>query len=425
MARFTGTRGLLAFTTTPPTTTVEFRPTAGALKQISRSEDAGIAAPTLLTFDEKAGRVIIRPISTNLTSERFCRPKYARLRTLNLPLRQPAPQTADQLSVFLTSLPHGLTRDPEFGLGFPREFDPLVRAIEAQTAVTELYFSDDRLSLVEETQFVISFDAFDEIQKELNRIIGRAQSASLEVREVAAHNWMCTFTGQEPAAYRRRRHPMVQTFIDAASGVEPIDDAAVEELVETVSRHSEAISRSRPDALAKLRSDIELVELDSLLTRFEQMLAGSHDESYWQRFFEANPFVLSFTTGHPLMLVQSQASVGGRNLAGIGGKITDFLTKNASTDNLAIFEIKRPDTRRREEVQGCRVSALERPERSDHPSLESATPPRELLVRPEAQHSPRRPRIVRRPCVSRRRGHSRGPGRASVVRAVPELLARS
>jgi hypothetical protein len=48
--------------------------------------------------------------------------------------------------------------------------------------------------------------------------------------------------------------------------------------------------------------------------------------------------------GYPIVLVHDQAHVGGQRLDGSGETIVDFLLKNASTDSLAIVEIKKPDT---------------------------------------------------------------------------------
>jgi hypothetical protein len=45
-----------------------------------------------------------------------------------------------------------------------------------------------------------------------------------------------------------------------------------------------------------------------------------------------------------IVQVQGQASVGGLKIDGTGEKITDFLFKNSLTNNVGIFEIKRPAT---------------------------------------------------------------------------------
>ena len=75
------------------------------------------------------------------------------------------------------------------------------------------------------------------------------------------------------------------------------------------------------------------------------MLGKKLDEAHWQAFFNQNPFILHMAFGYPVIEVQDQASVGGRKLSGKGEKITDFLLKNALTNNTALFEIKTPQTK--------------------------------------------------------------------------------
>ena len=94
--------------------------------------------------------------------------------------------------------------------------------------------------------------------------------------------------------------------------------------------------------VTKLQSDIELVTLERLITRYEEMIGQKLKEQNWQVFFTENPFILSLAFGYPVIKVQDQASVGGRKLSGLGEKIADFLVKNSMTNNTAIFEIKTP-----------------------------------------------------------------------------------
>lgn len=138
---------------------------------------------------------------------------------------------------------------------------------------------------------------------------------------------------------------MVQKFSDTAAGKEPLEEDEIDKLIDVLTSQSKSIMVTRPSSLAKLRGDIELVELDGLISRFSEMLEARHNERRWQTFFAENPFILSFAFGYPFILVQNQASVGGRKLSGVGEKIADFLMKNSATNNVAIFEIKRPSTK--------------------------------------------------------------------------------
>ena len=92
----------------------------------------------------------------------------------------------------------------------------------------------------------------------------------------------------------------------------------------------------------EIRKFFELVTLERLITRYEEMIGQRLKEQNWQVFFTENPFILRLAFGYPVIKVQDQASVGGRKLSGSGEKIADFLVKNSMTNNTAIFEIKTP-----------------------------------------------------------------------------------
>ena len=110
------------------------------------------------------------------------------------------------------------------------------------------------------------------------------------------------------------------------------------------------------DELHKVLVDLEDVNLQSLSVsmnaerlrrvrdEFEANLSNP-SEGYWQKFFEANAWVISQIFSLPCTLYESQAYVGGKSLGNRGGNLPDFLYQNKLTKNLAIVEIKRPDTR--------------------------------------------------------------------------------
>jgi hypothetical protein len=95
----------------------------------------------------------------------------------------------------------------------------------------------------------------------------------------------------------------------------------------------------------QLKNEIELVTLSELIQKFDAMLGMSLPEGRWQSLFSRNPFILGLVFGFPIIKISGQASVGGRTIAGTGGKIADFLVKNNLTDNSALIEIKTPGTR--------------------------------------------------------------------------------
>ena len=128
-------------------------------------------------------------------------------------------------------------------------------------------------------------------------------------------------------------------------GEEVLPEAEQNAVIHALTKTVKSLGSEQTERLAKLQGDIELVTLDALIVRFADMLGKKLDEAHWQAFFNENPFILHMAFGYPVIKVQDQASVGGRKLSGKGEKITDFLLKNALTNNTALFEIKTPQTK--------------------------------------------------------------------------------
>jgi hypothetical protein len=95
----------------------------------------------------------------------------------------------------------------------------------------------------------------------------------------------------------------------------------------------------------ELQRDIELVTLERLIDKLDSLMEKQSTEPQWHNLFADNPFILTLAFGLPVIAIGDQVSVGGRTFFGAGEKITDFLVKNDITDNLALIEIKTPNTK--------------------------------------------------------------------------------
>ena len=127
-----------------------------------------------------------------------------------------------------------------------------------------------------------------------------------------------------------------------AQGEEPLSDDEQAAVLGVFEKNVKSIAETKPEKLAKLQDDIELVTLETLIARYEEMITKKLGEDRWQNFLNENPFILSLAFGYPIIKVQGQASVGGRKISGTGEKIADFVVKNSMTNNTAIIEIKTP-----------------------------------------------------------------------------------
>jgi len=324
-------------------TTVFFVPAPAALAAARKPNDT---PPTRLAeIDASAATVRIYPINTLVPSSKFLESKYLQVRCFEIPLPvECIDYTLSDFEYILEALPRGFTKDYQFGLGLPKEYRFIVEMIEDLTKCTEIVLSVAGPTRVDGHRFAFASADFEILRAELDRITSRAQAAASRVKRGHIHNTIAPYVGVDPVTISRGRHPITQLITDNAAGITKLDAAQQDELVEAAIRESSTLASERPEVLSKLRNDIELVSLDVLIDAFTSALGRSTSEPYWQQFFQENPFALHLAFGYPVIRIQDQASVGGMRLSGRGEKIADFLVKNSLTNNVALFEIKKPSS---------------------------------------------------------------------------------
>jgi hypothetical protein len=74
------------------------------------------------------------------------------------------------------------------------------------------------------------------------------------------------------------------------------------------------------------------------------MMDNKVSEPRWQRFLSEHPFVLDMAFGYPVKKIADQPYIGGKGFSGRGGQFSDFLMAARATGNLALIEIKHPQT---------------------------------------------------------------------------------
>lgn len=312
--------------------------------------DAGDAEPTppaaseLVRLDRVAGRVTIFPLDTRPWGE--FGPKYDQLRAISFPWNfdeAPSQIDVDEVEDILRQQPRGLIHDFQYGLGFPRELSSIVDTIESQSDCTVLALAQDSEDRVDGETLLLTLETFESVRAELSRVASRGSSATRRVKSAVSHNLLSEALGVPPVPTRAGRHP--HSRLISAAAEESMTSAQQQELVDAAIEASRTLIRSSPESIGKLRADLELIGLEVLITRFASALDGRHPESFWQGFFQDNPFALHLALGQAVMSVHGQASVGGRKLTGSGDKIADFLVKNPATNNVGIVEIKTPGAR--------------------------------------------------------------------------------
>ena len=141
------------------------------------------------------------------------------------------------------------------------------------------------------------------------------------------------------------RDPLQQRILNMTQGGH--DQLSVNEqgaVMDMFAENVGTIARTDPNEFSELRGDVEIIELTTLIERYQALLGKSSLEAELQSFFAENPIILLLAFSHPVVLVQDLASVGENKLSVSGQKIADFVYKNKMTNNAAIVEIKKPST---------------------------------------------------------------------------------
>ena len=258
------------------------------------------------------------------------------------------PSDEIEVMMLLDELSTPFIKDFRYGLGFVKDFWPLIYSIEELTDASTLTISDRRdTGLVDNNRtFAISFEDFDDVRKLINRITNNGRNAMRTVKITSVHNVFAKKLGLPEKAIEFGRSSLRRNFTRVAmDGQAILSKAEQAELIDAVSKQAKSIVEDQPDRLVGLQRDFELVTLDNLIQRFEGMFEKALPEEQWQEFLNKNRFLLAMGFGYPVIIVKEEASVGGHKLSGSGEKVTDFLVKNALTDNVGIIEIKKPTTR--------------------------------------------------------------------------------
>jgi hypothetical protein len=297
----------------------------------------------------------IHPISTLGDKPDFLKPKYGQIKRItlaNTDIISPlfcngAPTDSNEVIEVLDKLPQTLTKDYAFGLGLAKPYRFIIDAVEELSNCAEIVITSEHGTGPDTTNhqlFYISKKDFEQARRAINSIDSLAQTAARSVKKTTVYNLLADRLGVPKLEPNAGRHPYRKLFTAVAQGKEDISEEDQNAVIGALSNQAASIAKVQPEKLAKLRSDIELVTLDALIKRYEEMLSQKLAEGRWQDFFNENPFILSMAFGYPIIKVRGQASVGGRKLSGDGEKITDFLVRNSLTNNTAIFEIKTPQT---------------------------------------------------------------------------------
>jgi len=282
-------------------------------------------------------RLTIWPLNIREDRDDYLQPKYGTLERIVVarPVIEPyiLPETTDDVVGLLEQLPDGFAKDFRFGLGLLWEYRQICETAASLENVSILIVHKGNDAKIDSPFFILGIRRFHELRKELNRIA--------HVYQTLLH---AADSAQFPALKKSVRPDALTEMTDGGRQHVTLSKRDRRAAVRMVQDNIEALAESEPRSLLALKNDIELITLNQLIERYQEMLGKGLTESKWQSFFLENPFILSLAFAVPAMLVQGQAYAGGKRLNGSGGKFSDFLYASASTGNLGLIEIKKPQT---------------------------------------------------------------------------------
>ncbi len=250
--------------------------------------------------------------------------------------------------MILEELPSCFIKDYDYGLGFTRPYRFIIDAVESLSDCTEIVVSDRRETSIEaaDSKFYISVADLEEARKTIDRTVRHSQTAARSVNTAATHNLFARKTGQPLIPIATGRSPLRRMLTEVAiRGNEALTQSEQDEMLDIFVKNTRKMVSEKPQKIATIRADMELVTLEALIDRFQEMMQEKTPEREWQEFLNVNSFILSLAFGYPIVKVSEQASVGGHTISGSGETIADYLVKNSLTNNCAIVEIKTPGTK--------------------------------------------------------------------------------
>ena len=334
---------------------VDYMPPRHALLQMGVPEEHhGHTRTRLLQIDANRDSVTIFPIkTTNPRSDEFLKPKYRLVDRITiadqaLVTRDSCPTTQEEVMAVLESLESCFIKDFDFGLGLTKDFLSIIEAVENLSGCTAISISGRHATHIAPSTgvFCLSANDFDRSVRDIRKTMKAGRAVTRNINQSDIYNYLASRVDQPQVSTQIGRDALEQRIVNLAEGGQDSLTASEQGgFLNLFSRNVDVIAETHPAAFANLRSDIEAVTLTSLIRQYESLYnKRSSQEAEWQLFFKDNPMILALGLGHPVIMVQAQASVGGRKFDGSGETVVDFLYKNKMTNNAAIIEIKRPST---------------------------------------------------------------------------------
>lgn len=257
------------------------------------------------------------------------------------------PEDDGDVQHLLERLPEGLEANPLNGLGFSSLDRSIPQSIAAAASGVLIFVQGgDKPPYLEDDLYVISELYLKRLVRGMRSISSRHQRQARTEKLILAHNSL--LSAMDPGKFPQRQKKLspeaVYELVQVGRINAGIPKTSHRSFVGMVSDNAQAIAKNSPDVLYELAARIERVTLQEMIAKYKDMLDKRLNETKWQRFFEANTFILSLVFTVPTVFVQETPYVHGKRVDGKGGRFSDFLMRGQGTGNVALIEIKSPET---------------------------------------------------------------------------------
>ena len=247
----------------------------------------------------------------------------------------------------LGQLPEGLERNPLNGLGFTTQNRFIPNSIAGLAHQIKIVIEGgNKQPYYDDGFYVMSQTYLKQLVRGMEAIASRYRRQAITDKRIFAHNELLAAIDPEAFPIKQKKVNATAIFelVKVGRVSAGLPKAAQRNVVDLVIDNAQSIAKNAPETLYALAAKIESVTLQEMIVKFEDMLGKNLNETKWQKFFEANTFILSMAFAVPTVFVKETPYVHGKRITGQGGKFSDFLMRGQGTGNLALIEIKAPGT---------------------------------------------------------------------------------
>ena len=249
--------------------------------------------------------------------------------------------------VCIHGMPDYFGKIPEFGLGFPRKYRRIIKAIESATECTSVKFCSCETSSTDGDEFTLTFNDLKCLITIINRTFDRASRVGTKVCDNNAYNFIRAILGEPSIPVSLGRIAEIRMMTREVSDLAPPSSDDIEDIANRLgSHHKQTRDLPSRDSMMRLKASIEIASLDQLVDAYKEALEcnRSKKEDFWQEYFKENRFILQQLLTTPLEYYADQVHVGEIDLTGRGDRIVDFMLRNPVSRLATLVEIKTPSS---------------------------------------------------------------------------------